>query len=115
MSLTGAVWMPSRLAASPVNITRLRAVPARRSTLVGAGLVLHWRGFTIAINRPEPQVQGGDDEQVEHRRGDQATQDDNGHRVRYFLTWDDAEDHQGYESQPRCQRGHQDRREPLSR
>ena len=83
--------------------------------LVAAGLVLHWRGFTIAINRPEPQVQGGDDEQVEHRRGDQATQDDNGHRLRYFLAWDVAEDHQGYESQPRCQRGHQDRREPLSR
>ena len=42
---------------------------------------------------PEPQVQGGDDEQVEHRRGDQSTQDDNRHRVLNLVTRDVPGDH----------------------
>src|SRR6266568_2300183 len=54
------------------------------------------------INSPEPQVQGGDDEQAEQYRGDQAPQDDDGHRARNLLTRKVAEDHQGKEGQ-RCQ------------
>ncbi len=67
------------------------------------------------INSPEPQVQGGDDEQAEQYRGDQAPQDDDGHRARNLLTRKVAEDHQGKEGQPRRQCSDQDRREPLPR
>ncbi len=64
---------------------------------------------------PEPQVQGGHDEQVEHRRGDQATQDNDGHRVLDLVAGDVAGDRQGHQGQPRRQCRHQDRGEPFPR
>ena len=63
----------------------------------------------------EAQVEGGDDEQVEHGRGDQATQDDDGHRVLDLVAGDIAGDHQGHQGQSRRQGGHQDWREPIPR
>ena len=42
----------------------------------------------LLLTLPKAQVQGRYDEQVKHCRGDQATQDDNGHRMLDLVTRD---------------------------
>src|SRR5918996_1072050 len=65
--------------------------------------------------RPKAQVKGGDDEQVEQRRSDETTQDDDRHRILDLVTGNLAGHRQGEQSRCGGYRGHQDRRQPLSR
>src|SRR5215212_4061627 len=71
--------------------------------------------FHRSVRSPEAEVQGGQDEQVKQRRGDQPAQNDDRHGVLDLITGDAARNRQGNERQPRSRGGHQDRREPLLR
>src|SRR5215213_9813951 len=61
----------------------------------------------------EAEVQRGQDEQVQQRRGEQPTKNHDRHGVLYLITGDAARYRQRYQRQPRCRGGHQDRREPF--
>src|SRR5215210_628752 len=64
---------------------------------------------------PEAEVQRGQNEQVQQRRGDEPTQNDDRHRVLYLMTGDAASNPQRYERKPRSPGGHQDGRQTLLR
>src|SRR5512133_2672234 len=64
---------------------------------------------------PEAQRERGDDEQVDDRRGDEPAENHDRERVLDLMTGDAAGDDERQERQRRCQRGHQDRRQPLLR
>src|SRR5215207_1986389 len=61
----------------------------------------------------EAEIQGGQDEQVQQRRGEQPTKDDYRHGMLYLMTGDAARYRQRHQRQSRCRGGHQDRRQPL--
>src|SRR6266542_2156923 len=63
----------------------------------------------------ETQVQRRDHEQVQERRCDQPTEDDEPHRILDLLARDLSPDHEGDQGQSRGEGGHQDRGEPLAR
>src|SRR5439155_22367422 len=89
-----------------------RSVTARRGA---RRIVRRLRRDRGAVPRlPEPQVQGGDDEQVEQRRREQAAQNDDGHRVLDLVARKIAGHHQADDGQPGCQHRHQDRRNPFA-
>src|SRR5215207_6628366 len=71
--------------------------------------------FRRSHRSPESQVQRGQYEQVQQRRGHQPPQNDYGHGVLDLMTGDAASDRQRYQRKPSSPRGHQDRREPLLR
>src|ERR671911_1672979 len=71
--------------------------------------------FHSSDRSPEAQVQGGQDEQVQQRRGDQPPQNHYRHGVLDLITGDAASNRQRHERQPRSPGGHQNRREALLR
>src|SRR5829696_5141563 len=63
----------------------------------------------------EAQVQGGQDEQVQQRRGHQPPKNHYRHGVLYLMTGDAASNRKRHQRKPSSPGGHQDRREPLLR
>src|SRR5215211_3635324 len=64
---------------------------------------------------PEAEVQRGQDEQVQQRRGHQPPQNHDRHGVLDLMTSHAARNRKRYQRQPRSPSGHQDRREALLR
>jgi hypothetical protein len=63
--------------------------------------------------RPVPRIQSGNDEQAEQRRGDQAAQNDDRHRMDDLEARTSPEENEGEERQSRRRSRNQDRREPF--
>jgi hypothetical protein len=88
-------------AATAASTFRLIPVPSRALSLLPA--------------LAQEQVERWHDEQVEQRGADQATGDDDCHRVLDLLPGDVAGQQERHEGEPGRQRGHEDRRQALLR
>ena len=65
------------------------------------------------LSASESEIQRGDDEEVQQRRGDQAAEDDDRHRMLDLVAGLRAAEHDRHQRQAGGERGHQDRREPF--
>jgi membrane-associated phospholipid phosphatase len=61
------------------------------------------------------QIESRENEQVQQRRRDETAHDDDGQRVLDFVAGPGAADDDRHERQSRCERGHENRRQPLFR
>src|SRR5215218_6569981 len=62
---------------------------------------------------PESEVQRGQDEEVQQRRGDEPPKNHDRHGVLYLMTSHAARNRKWHQRQPRSPGGHQNRRKPL--